>query len=194
MSLLMDPSTSAGTGTLLLNPPPQSKEESNNNGFLIFDSNLLQKQANMPREFVWPSGDLASSSQREELKEPLIDLGGFMRGDEAAIAGAARLVKEACAKHGFFQVTNHGVDPNLVRAAYDGMDSIFRLPMSRKLSARRQPGGVCGYSGAHADRYTSKLPWKETFSFQHRHQHHHSNSEIVDYFNSVLGEDLENTG
>ncbi|KAF7834135.1 Gibberellin 20 oxidase 2 [Senna tora] len=147
----------------------------------------------MPKEFVWPSRDLARSTHEEELNEPVIDLGGFMRGDESAIAAAARLVKEACVKHGFFQVTNHGVDPSLVRAAHDGFGSIFELPMSKKLSAIRQPGGVSGYSGAHADRYTSKLPWKETFSFHHRHRSN-SSREIVDFFTSVLGQDFEDTG
>lgn len=193
-------------------PPPQSKQShdynnnndnddttttnNNNNELLIFDSSSLVQKKALPSAFVWPSGDLASWFQQEELNEPVVDLGGFMSGDEEARARAVRLVREACAKHGFFQVTNHGVDPALIEAAYEGMDSIFKLPLTKKLSARRQPGGVCGYSGAHADRYSSKLPWKETFSFHYYHHSHfhHSSRLVVDYFNSVLGHDLQTTG
>ncbi|XP_028766030.1 gibberellin 20 oxidase 2 [Neltuma alba] len=182
---------SAATG--LLNPVASEEPEKQNNGALVFDSDLLQKQPKMPDEFVWPSGDLART-QHEELNEPLVDLSGFMRGDEAAIVSAAELVRVACVKHGFFQVTNHGVDPELIRAAYDELDSIFKLPLHQKLGARRKPGSACGYSGAHADRYTSKLPWKEIFSFQYHHKNDGHNSEIVDYFKSVLGQELENTG
>lgn len=200
MPPLMD--SNCASSTLVLYPASSKPEEpkGNNNGVFVFDSNLIQKQgAIMPKEFVWPSGDLVNTTQ-EELKEPLIDL-GIMKGcDEGAIASAAELVRKACLKHGFFQVINHGVDQDLIHAAYHEFDSIFKLPINKKLSAKRQPGGVSGYSGAHADRYSSKLPWKETFSFMYHHNHHHqrnynsSNSQVVDYFNSVLGEDLQHTG
>ncbi|KAI9114019.1 hypothetical protein K1719_015270 [Acacia pycnantha] len=198
MSLVMaSSSNTTATTTGLVNPPSSSSEEPkkeiNNNGALIFDSSLLQKQRKMPNEFVWPSSDLART-QHEELNEPLVDLSGFMRGDEAALEGAAELVNVACVNHGLFQVTNHGVDPDLIRAAYHEADFIFKLPLELKLGAKRKPGSACGYSGAHADRYTSKLPWKETFSFQYHHKNDGHQSEIVDYFKSVLGEQLKPTG
>lgn len=174
---------------------PKKEMNNNNNGALIFDSSLLQKQSKMPQQFVWPSGDLPRrTQQQEELNEPIIDLSGFMGADEEAILGAAELMKDACVKHGFFQVTNHGVDSELIRAAHEEVDSIFKLPLDHKLGAKRKPGSACGYSGAHADRYTSKLPWKEIFSFQYHHKNDGHDSEIVDYFKSVLGEQLENTG
>lgn len=179
--------------TLLHYPPIlQPHEPKNDNEVLVFDSKLLQNQRNMPKEFVWSSGDLVSTSQ-EELKEPIIDLGIMSKGDDEAIAIAAKLVREACLKHGFFQVINHGVDTDLIHAAYHETDTIFKLPISKKVSARRKPDGVSGYSGAHADRYSSKLPWKETFSFQYNHQNN-SESQIIDYFKSVLGEDRQHTG
>lgn len=179
------------TSTLVLYPASQPEEPKDENEAFVFDSNLLQKQV-MPKEFFWPCGDMVNTTQ-EELKEPLIDLSVMKKGDEKAIASAAELVRKACMKHGFFQVINHGVDQDLIHAAYHEIDSIFKLPISKKLSAKREPGGVSGYSGAHADRYSSKLPWKETFSFLYNHQNN-SKSQIPDYFMSVLGEDLQHTG
>ncbi|KAG2716186.1 hypothetical protein I3843_05G168800 [Carya illinoinensis] len=185
MSLILDSSTS---------PIPVScslMELKDENGALVFDSALHQKQSNLPRAFIWPLRDLVHSHE-EELKEPLIDLGGFIRGDNAATARAVELVRAACLNHGFFQVTNHGVDASLIRAAYEEMDAIFKMPPGRKLSLYRKPGCFSGYSGAHADRYSSNLPWKETFSFGY----HGNESEptVVNYFKSFLGEDFEPTG
>ncbi|KAH7520936.1 hypothetical protein FEM48_Zijuj08G0198600 [Ziziphus jujuba var. spinosa] len=161
------------------------------NGVLVFDSNLLTKQPNLPNQFLWPIGDLVDTVQ-EELEEPLIDLQGFLKGDERETAHAAELMRMACTNHGFFQVTNHGVDPNLIHAAHNEIDTIFKMSPSKKISARRKPGSVFGYSGAHADRYSSKLPWKETFSFTH--QASSESGPVAEYFKLVLGEEFEQTG
>ncbi|PNT35239.1 hypothetical protein POPTR_005G065400v4 [Populus trichocarpa] len=185
MSLLMDSTSSS----LLLSPPPfHSKDETD---APVLYSSFLQKQANMPTEFIWPIGDLVHN--QDELKEPLIDLDGFLKGDERATADAAELVRTACLNHGFFQVINHGVDIGLIHAAHEEIDKIFKLPLDKKLSTRRKPGDVSGYSGAHAHRYSSKLPWKETFSFGY-HGDDDSEPLVVDYFKSVLGENFEHTG
>lgn len=191
MSLLMD-STSTSSPVFMCPPSMELKDE---NGVLVFDSNMLQKQTNLPNQYVWPHDDLVHSTQ-EELNEPLVDLEGFLRGDELETEHAAELVRTACLNHGFFQVINHGVDLSLIDAAHKEMDTIFGLPLSKKLVARRKPGSLLGYSGAHADRYSSKLPWKETFSFGYRETDDYSESEllVVDYFKSVLGEDFNNTG
>ncbi|KAL2347218.1 hypothetical protein Fmac_001218 [Flemingia macrophylla] len=186
----MSPLMELSASTLVLYPASKPQEPQEEKEGLVFDSTNFQ--GDMPKEFLWPSRDLVNTTL-EELKEPLVDIGNMRSGDEGAIANVAELVRNACLKHGFFQVINHGVDPDLIDAAYQQLDSIFKLPIARKLSTKRKPGGVSGYSGAHADRYSSKLPWKETFSFLHSHQTI-SNSQIVDYFESVFGEDLKHTG
>lgn len=157
------------------------------NGMMVFDTSLL-KQNEMPSEFVWSSEDLTETA-KEDLNEPLIDLSDFAKGDEEAMARACELVKEACVKHGFFQVTNHGVDPSLIKAAYDEIGPIFSLPLDVKLNAKRQRGSVQGYSGAHADRFSTNLPWKETYSFEYSNEGSHSH--IAQHFKSAFGDHLD---
>ncbi|KAJ4954206.1 hypothetical protein NE237_031038 [Protea cynaroides] len=179
----------SSSSTLLLSPPLSLKDQ-RDNGYVTFDSSLLRKQPKIPREFHWPHRDLVYA--QEELREPLIDLQGFFLGDPVQTKQAADLIKDACLNHGFFQVINHGVHDNLIRAAHDHLNAFFNLPITQKLKARRIPGNMWGYSGAHADRFSSKLPWKETLSFGFHENTHQP--IVVNYFTSLLGEDFEHTG
>ncbi|CAD5196684.1 unnamed protein product [Musa acuminata subsp. malaccensis] len=175
--------------SVLLCPPLDISH--GNAGGVIFDSSSLRQQTTIPKAFIWPSTDRPAAT--EELDAPVVDLGGFFHGDEESTMRAAKLVANACERHGFFQVVNHGVGELLARDALDCTDEFFRLPLCDKLRARRKPGGVWGYSGAHADRFSSKLPWKETLSFGYREA---AGSEriVIDYFVSVLGEEFERMG
>ncbi|XP_027343133.1 gibberellin 20 oxidase 2-like [Abrus precatorius] len=170
----------------VLHPPSEDLKDKKT----AYDFNLLQKEAKMPEEFVWPSGDLVKGSE-EALDAPIIDLKAI-KNDESAMASAAELVKKACMKHGLFEVTNHGVDPLLIIAAHKEFDTIFNLSMSKKLSAGTKTN-VYGYSSAHAERFSSSLPWKETFTFPYSHIHE-SQTQVVDFFKSALGEEFQHTG
>ncbi|XP_020215891.1 gibberellin 20 oxidase 2 [Cajanus cajan] len=169
----------SNTSTLVV-PTPSTEVSS-------FDFKSLN---NVPKQFVWSSKDLIKGSS-EKLNTPLIDLKAI-KGDEIAMANAAKLVREACMKHGFFEVTKHGVDHDLIIAAHREYDSIFKLPLEKKLSAKNKHNRW-GYSSAHAERYSSSLPWKETFTFLY-HYIHESDSEIVDLFKSFLGDEFEQAG
>nr|AAT92092.1 GA 20-oxidase 2 [Nerium oleander] len=159
------------------------------NEILDFDMAALQKQSKLPTQFLWPYEDLVHT--QDELREPVVNLEGFFRGDKEGTRNAAELIRTACLNHGIFQVINHGVDKDLIHDAYEHMDAFFKLPVGKKLSARREPGTLCGYSGAHAHRYSSKLPWKETLSFTYNHG---SNFHVLNYFTSVLGNEFQETG
>ncbi|RWR78624.1 gibberellin 20 oxidase 1-B [Cinnamomum micranthum f. kanehirae] len=176
--------------TLLLSSPLQLRNTHKANVGMVFDSSYLKKQPHIPSEFIWPQGDRIHTL--EELNEPLVDLKGFLQGDEAATQQAAELIRDACQTHGFFQVTNHGVDAALIRSARHHIDTFFELPLSQKLRAQRKPGSMWGYAGAHSDRFSSKLPWKETLSFGYHDNGSHQ--IVVDYFKSVLGEEFQQTG
>ncbi|RDX95963.1 Gibberellin 20 oxidase 3, partial [Mucuna pruriens] len=168
----------SSTANLVL--PPASNEDKS------FDFN--SKHDDVPEQFIWSSKDLVKGSS-EKLNTPLIDLKAI-KGDEAAMATAAKLVREACMKHGFFEVTNHGVDHDLIMAVYCEADSIFKLPLSKKLTAKKDRWG---YSCALADRYASSLPWTEVFTFRYNYIHK-SDSEIVHLFKSMLGEEFQHAG
>lgn len=175
--------------SILLCPPIDLKKDTNAGG-VVFDSSLLRKQTKIPREFIWPLSERPSTIK--ELDAPVVDLQGFFQGDEASTLRAAELIKTTCMTHGFFQVTNHHVDESLTQDAFDCMDEFFGLPLGCKLRAKRKPGSMWGYAGAHSDRFSSKLPWKETLSFAF----HDAGPEhmVVDYFTSNLGKDFERMG
>ena len=156
---------------------------------------LCWGQPKIPDPFVWPLADALASSERE-LDAPVVDVGAAMRGggDGDGMRRAAEQVAAACASHGLFQVTGHGLDPALARAALDGAAAFFRLPLSTKQRARRAPGDVTGYAAAHVDRFTANLPWKETLSFGHRDHRTAGAHVVVDYFTSVRGSDFKPLG
>jgi gibberellin 20-oxidase len=141
--------------------------KSENEDRSIVDYKSLQK----------PSEDLVERI-KEELNVAIIDLEAIFNGDDVALGAAAEIVRETCMKHG---VTNHGVDQNLINATYQEFVSLFKLPLSRKLNAMGSPWG---YSCAHATRYSTSLPWKETFTFQYKH-YDQSETQIVDFFTSL---------
>lgn len=183
----------SNASTLVLRPQLSIKNDiENGQPVFVFDTSLLQKQANLPTQFLWPHEDLTCITQ-DELTDPPVDLKGFFNGDEEAISFAALQIQAACSNHGFFQVINHGVDSTVIHAAHQHMNAFFDLPMSRKFAVKRNPGSVWGYSGAHADRYSSKLPWKETFSFGYSHDNSQE-LDVMNYFKSVLGNDFEEAG
>ncbi|THG05524.1 hypothetical protein TEA_016677 [Camellia sinensis var. sinensis] len=149
-------------------------------------SSIFLKHTNIPKKFIWPIEDTIQA--HEELKEPVVDLEGFLKGDELATQHAAKLIRASCLSHGFFQVINHGIDSSLIRQAEDHMNAFFKLPIDKKMRAQKKPGCMWGYSGAHGDRFSSKLPWKETLSFGF----HENGSDpvVVDFFRSAIGKEL----
>ncbi|KAJ0682715.1 putative oxoglutarate/iron-dependent dioxygenase, non-heme dioxygenase domain-containing protein [Helianthus annuus] len=120
-----------------------------------------------------------------------IDLKDFLTGEPVAVSNAARLIDLSCRTHGFFQVINHGVDPRLIDKAHKIMDLFFAMPLSKKQRAHRKVGEYCASS--FTNRFSSKLPWKETLSFRYSADPQCSNV-VQDYFLNVMGEDFSHFG
>ncbi|KAL3650461.1 hypothetical protein CASFOL_006864 [Castilleja foliolosa] len=157
----------------------------------IFDTSVLQcQQPNVPSHFVWPDHERPSTNP-PELHVPLVDLAGFRSGDPSASARASRLVGQACKKHGFFLVVNHGVNTDLISNAHRYMDRFFCQSLPQKQRALRKVGEHCGYANNFlTGRFKSKLPWKKTLSFEYSPQ----KDTVEDYFQRNLGEDFTHLG
>ncbi|XP_065864161.1 gibberellin 20 oxidase 1-like [Euphorbia lathyris] len=155
---------------------------------LIFDAKILQHESNIPPQFIWPEHE-QPHLDAPELVIPPIDLGGFLSGDTEIVKNVSEVVHDACTKHGFFLVVNHGVDYELMRKAHEYMDVFFGMPMIEKEKAKRKIGEHCGYASSFSGRFSSKLPWKETLSFQFC-DHFESSNIVQDYFFNVLGHDF----
>ncbi|KAK9273119.1 hypothetical protein L1049_017926 [Liquidambar formosana] len=175
----------------LPSPSPIS-EAKNEQQPLVFDASILPYQSDIPMQFIWPD-DEKPCSQPPELQVPPIDLGDFLSGDPFAVSKAARLVNEACRKHGFFLVINHGVDLRLIAEAHKNMDMFFGMPLSEKQRAQRKLGDHCGYASSFTGRFSSKLPWKETLSFQYR-ANDESSDMVEKYFLNVMGKNFRQSG
>ncbi|XP_076941649.1 gibberellin 20 oxidase 1-D-like [Bidens hawaiensis] len=160
---------------------------------LIFDASIFQKEANIPSQFVWPDHERPRIEPSPPLNVPPIDMKAFLSGEPLSVANATRLVNSACQKHGFFQVFNHGVDSSLTSEAHKFTNLFFEMPLIEKQKAQRVCGEYCGYASSFTNRFSSKLPWKETLSF--RYSAHPNGANIVqDYFLNVMGEDFHDFG
>lgn len=160
---------------------------------LVFDASVLQHETNIPRQFIWPDHEKPNSEKTKELEVPLIDLGGFLSGRPSSTKEATRLVGNACQKHGFFLVVNHGVDATLISDAQRYMDLFFELPLSKKQRAQRKAGESCGYASSFTGRFSSKLPWKETLSFRFSADQNSPNI-VKDYFENTMGKEFVRLG
>ncbi|KAM5555226.1 gibberellin 20 oxidase 1 [Rosa sericea] len=159
---------------------------------VIFDSQVIQYQSNIASQFIWPDREKPSPN-RLDLLAPAIDLNGFISGDPAIVANSIHIVDQACKKHGFFLIVNHGVDPELIAKAHEYMDVFFEMKLSEKQRAQRKVGESYGYASSFTGRFNSKLPWKETLSFRYSAESQ-SSTTVKDYFVNMLGEDFREMG
>ncbi|KAJ6729839.1 GIBBERELLIN 20-OXIDASE [Salix viminalis] len=159
---------------------------------LVFDVSILQHQASIPSHFIWPDHE-KPCLETPELAIPPVDFGSFLAGDPLAVSKATQLVNEACRKHGFFLVVNHGVDSKLIAKAHEYMNMFFGKQLSEKQRAQRKIGEQYGYASSFTGRFSSKLPWKETLSL--RYCADNQSSDIVqEYFSNVMGENFKQFG
>ncbi|XP_019442170.1 PREDICTED: gibberellin 20 oxidase 1-like [Lupinus angustifolius] len=191
--MTIDCKTSMHSFIMPQQPPKQeTKEGEEELQALVFDASVLRHQLHLPKQFIWPDEEKACLDV-PELHVPLIDLGGFLSGDPLASLEASRLVGEACLKHGFFLVVNHGIDNELISNAHLHMDEFFELPLFQKQRAQRKVGEHCGYASSFTGRFSSKLPWKETLSFQFS-AHKNSPNLVQDYLCNTMGKDFDQSG
>ncbi|KAE8734625.1 Gibberellin 20 oxidase 3 [Hibiscus syriacus] len=173
-------------------PAVESGENNDQHGqALAFDGSILGSESNIPSEFLWPD-DEKPSLDAPELVIPTIDMGVLLNGaDPLALSKAAEAMSEACKKHGFFMVVNHGVDSELMDKAQEYMDLFFGLQLSEKQKAQRKLGESYGYASSFVGRFFSKLPWKETLSLRYCPD---TPKIIEHYMVDRMGEDFRDFG
>ncbi|KAJ0263294.1 Gibberellin 20 oxidase 1 [Hirschfeldia incana] len=161
---------------------------------LIFNPSMINLQPNIPNQFIWPD-DEKPCTEAPELDVPLIDLQDFLPNSSSpsTTLEASRLISEACSKHGFFLVVNHGVSEELTSDAHKYMTRFFDMPLSEKQRVHRKPGESCGYASSFTGRFSTKLPWKETLSFRFCDDKNSPNT-VQDYFCDALGHEFEPFG
>ncbi|BAD73770.1 putative anthocyanidin synthase [Oryza sativa Japonica Group] len=103
-----------------------------------------------------PEADDASSG----ASIPVVDLGngGDDEGGQLAEAVAA-----ACRGWGFFQVVNHGVRPELMRAAREAWHGFFRLPLQEKQKYANSPRTYEGYGSRLGVEKGAILDWGDYY-------------------------------
>ncbi|MEG2048086.1 MAG: 2-oxoglutarate and iron-dependent oxygenase domain-containing protein [Comamonas sp.] len=90
---------------------------------------------------------------------PLIDITGLRGHDPVAQHLVAEQLRKACVQHGFFYITGHGIDPELIASVFAASQTFFDLPMAEKLAVDKKLS-VCnrGYEPLRAQTLESGAP------------------------------------
>ena len=177
----------------MLQQPKEEHRDQEGQKKLVFDNAVIRYETNIPKQYEWPDHEKASMVRPPPLDVPAINLAGFLSGEPRAAAEASKLIGEACRKHGFFVVVNHGVDSKLINDAHKYTDLFFELPLSERQKVQRKLGEHRGYASSFIGRFSSSLPWKETLSFEFRDDQKES-KPIEEYIKSKMGEDFTQLG
>lgn len=70
----------------------------------------------------------------EECELPLIDLNGLKSSNERERMACTASICKAASEWGFFQVVNHGINPELLRNMREEQVRLFGIPFERKVT------------------------------------------------------------
>ena len=102
---------------------------------------------------------------------PVVDLGELLLAEDGGAVGVGgglgndvtEAVAAACREWGFFQVVNHGVRPELMRAAREAWRGFFRRPLAEKQSYANSPRTYEGYGSRLGVQKGAVLDWGDYF-------------------------------
>jgi isopenicillin N synthase-like dioxygenase len=78
---------------------------------------------------------------------PIIDIQPFFNGNESDKQAVAAELDKACCDTGFFALTGHGIDENVIIRTRQAVVNFFALPLEEKLRVERPPEKVSrGYN------------------------------------------------
>ncbi|XP_062225102.1 jasmonate-induced oxygenase 3-like isoform X1 [Phragmites australis] len=119
----------------------------------------------IPRRYVKPPCDRPVVQEQEpsdDISIPVIDLGELL-ADGAGLGNVTEAVAAACREWGFFQVVNHGVRPELMRAAREAWRSFFRLSVTEKQQYANSPRTYEGYGSRLGVEKGAILDWGDYY-------------------------------
>ncbi len=99
---------------------------------------------------------------------PVIDVAPLVSGGPPGrLADVARQIETACREHGFFYVTGHGVEPDLLARLAAASEAFFALPMAAKMEIAMARGGRAwrGYFPVGAELTSGRPDLKEGLYF-----------------------------
>ncbi|KAK7311209.1 hypothetical protein RJT34_09195 [Clitoria ternatea] len=118
----------------------------------------------IPDRYIKPSNDRpAIDSSFGDANIPIIDLGGLYSGDPDARASICSKISEACKEWGFFQITNHGVSPDLMDKARETWRQFFHLPLDVKQQYANSPKTYEGYGSRLGIEKGAILDWSDYY-------------------------------
>ncbi|KAK9742346.1 hypothetical protein RND81_03G165700 [Saponaria officinalis] len=99
----------------------------------------------------------------DDVDIPLIDLAGLFSSDPDTVRVTKNQVSEACQVWGFFQVVNHGVEPELMDQAQQTWRDFFHLPMENKQKYGNSPRTYEGYGSRLGVEKGAILDWSDYY-------------------------------
>jgi len=118
----------------------------------------------IPERYIKPCTDRPSyeSSNFDDANNiPIIDLGGL--SDHHVSSSILKQISDACKEWGFFQITNHGVNPDLMDRARETWRQFFHLPMEVKQQYANSPKTYEGYGSRLGIEKGAILDWSDYY-------------------------------
>jgi hypothetical protein len=132
----------------------------------------------IPRCYVKPPCDrptvapapaaVQETNETSDISIPVVDLGELLLAGAVGVGGlgnavVTEAVAAACREWGFFQVVNHGVRPELMRAAREAWRGFFRRPLAEKQRYANSPRTYEGYGSRLGVQKGAVLDWGDYF-------------------------------
>ncbi|KAL0763180.1 hypothetical protein Bca101_079331 [Brassica carinata] len=117
----------------------------------------------VPQRYVRSGLDKAEITDEcgPRTKIPIIDLNRLC--SSTYMASEIDKLDLACKEWGFFQLVNHGIDPNFLDKLKSEIQDFFNLPMEEKKKLWQQSGDMEGFGQAHVVSEEQKLDWGDMF-------------------------------
>lgn len=125
----------------------------------------------IPNRYIKPPTDRPTTSLKESdpciddstINIPIIDLEGLYGDDHDHRNSILRQISEACRNWGFFQVVNHGVNPELMDRSREVWRGFFHLPMELKQAYANSPKTYEGYGSRLGIVKDAILDWSDYY-------------------------------